>query len=106
MIKDDVIEIVTRRAECDGFKLVITQEFAAHLRGGGYSYVIFDRAGNLAACHNETDLVYLPASNECDGRIPQMLAEYLLLVHVYGYDTVVKQIEVGQASWLTGSTRS
>lgn len=106
MITDDEIKLVTRRAECDGFKLVVTQEFVARLRGGAYSYVIFDRAGNLAACHNDTDLVYLPASDECDGRITQVFAEYLLLVHVYGYDTVVKQIEAGQADWLTGGVGS
>lgn len=101
MITEDEIELVTRRAECDGFKLVITQEFVRRLRGGGYSYVIFDQAGNLVACHNDTSLVYLPASDECDGRITQVLAEYLLLVHVYGYTALVKQIKSGQADWLT-----
>ena len=103
MITDEEIELVTRRAECDGFKLVVTQEFVARLRGGAYSYVIFDQAGNLAACHNDTDLVYLPASDECDGRITQVLAEYLLLVHVYGYEAVLKQVEAGQAHWLESS---
>jgi hypothetical protein len=106
MIADDEIELVTRRAECDGFKLVITQEFVQRLRGGSYSYVIFDQAENLAACHNDTSLVYLPASDECDGRITQVLAEYLLLIHVYGYTAVVEQIEAGQAAWLTGGTQS
>ncbi len=102
MIAEDEIELVTRRAEYKGFVLIATQRFVRRLRGGGYDYVIFDPNGNLVSgSFDDLPHVYFPA-DERNGRMTQTLAELLLRTHVDGYQAVLKQVEAGQADWLTG----
>ena len=73
------------------------------MHGGGYDYVIFDPNGNLVSGNFDAPpLVFTAANAQSDGRITQTKTELLLHTHVDGYQAVLKQVEAGQADWLTG----
>ncbi len=75
-------ELVTQTADRGGYRIVLSQEFIAHLNGGAYFWSVFDANNHLRAV-SRRDNIYLPIkphqdAPEIDGRVTPELATALL----------------------------